>query len=59
MLLDAVFGPREVLHEMECGICGNDEIYFRHPHTKETLGRACKTCNFVQKFDKENSETNV
>ncbi|MGX6444056.1 acyltransferase [Neobacillus sp. K501] len=58
LLLDAIFGNREILHEMECSICGSDEIYYIHPETKESLGRACKKCNFVQKFDFENSHSN-
>ena len=28
LLLYALFGKREVLHAMECQICGYDEIYY-------------------------------
>ena len=58
ILLDAVLGEREILHESECGICGYEEIYYKNPTTQETLGRACKNCNFVQKFDYKASESN-
>ena len=51
VLLDALLGPREHLHEMECSVCGYDEIYYQDPETKQQIGRACKGCNFVQKFD--------
>lgn len=50
-LLDALLGPREILHTMECPVCGFDEIYYRNPVTKKQLGRGCQGCNFVQKFD--------
>ncbi|GHH98689.1 acyltransferase [Neobacillus kokaensis] len=50
-LLDALLGPREVLHSMECPVCGFDEVYYRDPASMEQLGRACQGCNFVQKFD--------
>lgn len=52
-LLDAILGQREILHDMECSVCGHDEIYYIHPITKKQLGRACKGCNFVQKFNLE------
>ena len=50
-LLDALLGPRESLHEMECSICGFDEIYYIDPLTGKQIGRACQQCNFVQKFE--------
>lgn len=50
-LLDAILGPREILHELECPVCGFDEIYYKEPHTGVQIGRACKTCNFVQTFN--------
>jgi hypothetical protein len=50
-LLNAMFDEREVLHAMECQICGFDEIYFKDPSTGKQIGRACEGCNFVQKFD--------
>ena len=31
-LLNVVFGQREVLHIMECEICGYDGIYFLKMH---------------------------
>ncbi|MFE4523068.1 acyltransferase [Cytobacillus firmus] len=52
-LLDALFGPREILHEMECSVCGLDETYYKDPFTHRSLGRACPSCNFVQKFEME------
>lgn len=50
-LLDAVFGQREVLHAIECSICGDDEIYYLDAQTKKQIGRACQGCNYVQKFN--------
>ncbi|KAA9013801.1 acyltransferase [Niallia endozanthoxylica] len=50
-VLDALFGKREILHAMECSICGFDEIYYIDAMTNKQIGRACKECNFVQKFD--------
>ena len=35
-LLNVVFGQREVLHIMECEICGYDEIYVRRFTYRET-----------------------
>lgn len=54
-LLDALLGPREIIYEVECSVCGFNEVYYRDKVTKENLGRACKQCNFVQKFENENS----
>jgi hypothetical protein len=54
LILEAVIGKREILHELECSICGFNETYYRDPVTKQSLGRACKTCNFVQKFEGRN-----
>ncbi|WP_042354235.1 hypothetical protein [Bacillus rubiinfantis] len=51
LLLDTLIGPREILHTMECPVCGFDEVYYRDPITKKQLGRACCGCNFVQKFN--------
>ncbi|WP_010677053.1 hypothetical protein [Bacillus timonensis] len=51
LLLDAVFGPREVLHDLECTVCGHNELYYIHPQTGKQIGRACEECNFFQKFD--------
>ncbi|MCM3569389.1 acyltransferase [Neobacillus mesonae] len=51
VLLDALLGEREILHSMECPVCGFDEIYYCDPVTLKQLGRACQGCNFVQKFD--------
>jgi hypothetical protein len=50
-LLDALFGHREVLHAMECSVCGQDEVYYLDAETKRQIGRACEGCNYVQKFD--------
>ncbi|AZU64508.1 acyltransferase [Neobacillus mesonae] len=50
-LLDALLGPREILHSMECSVCGLEETYYRDPVSRRQLGRACYGCNFVQKFD--------
>lgn len=50
-LLDIIFGPREILHAMECSVCGDDEIYYIDYVTKKQIGRACKGCNFVQTFE--------
>lgn len=50
-LLDALLGQREVLHSLECSVCGFDENYYIEPSTKQQIGRACQGCNFVQKFD--------
>lgn len=50
-LLDALLGPREILHSLECSVCGQDEIYYINPTTKQQIGRACQGCNYVQKFD--------
>jgi hypothetical protein len=54
-LLDALLGQRELLHAMECQICGYDEIYYNHPSTGKQIGRACGGCQFVQVFDFKNS----
>lgn len=51
LLLDALFGPREVLHAMECPVCGHDEIYYLDAKNKKQVGRACQGCSFVQKFE--------
>lgn len=50
-LLNALFGSREILHVIECEVCGFDETYFKDPQTGKQLGRACQGCGFVQKFD--------
>lgn len=50
-LLNALFGEREVLHALECSVCGFDEIYYLDPSTKKQIGRACQGCQFVQKFE--------
>ncbi|MBY0098846.1 acyltransferase [Mesobacillus maritimus] len=50
-LLDALFGEREILHVLECSICGFDEIYYVDSTTKKQIGRACCGCQFVQKFE--------
>ncbi|MBT2687378.1 acyltransferase [Bacillus sp. ISL-47] len=57
LLLEAVFGKREMIHEIECSICGFNETYYRDPVTKQCIGRACMTCNFVQKFDSVKEES--
>lgn len=49
-LLDVLLGPREILHDMECSVCGYEEVYYINPITREQIGRACKGCNFVQTF---------
>ncbi|NMD68725.1 acyltransferase [Bacillus sp. DNRA2] len=56
LLLDALFGPREAIHEVECSVCGFNEVYYRDRTTKVTLGRACQRCNFVQKFDSTSTQ---
>jgi len=50
ILLDVLFGPRAILHAMECSVCGHDEVYYMNPDTKEQIGRSCSGCNFVQTF---------
>lgn len=50
-LLNALLGEREVFHVMECQVCGFDEVYYKNPYNGEQIGRACKKCQFVQKFD--------
>ncbi|MFC4322592.1 acyltransferase [Litchfieldia salsa] len=50
-LLDAIFGPREILHVMECSVCGFNEVYYIDAETNVQIGRACQGCNFVQRFD--------
>jgi hypothetical protein len=51
ILLDAVLGDRQIFHIIECPVCNYEEIYYEDVNTKELIGRACSTCNFVQKFD--------
>ncbi|WP_202171440.1 acyltransferase [Bacillus sp. USDA818B3_A] len=51
-LLDAVLGERQIFHMIECPVCGYEEIYYEHCGTKRLIGRACRHCNFVQKFDR-------
>ncbi|MCT8137639.1 acyltransferase [Anaerobacillus sp. CMMVII] len=50
LLLDKLLGQREIIHEVECSVCGDFETYFRDPITKENLGRACEHCVYVEKF---------
>lgn len=50
-LLNALFGEREILHVLECSICGFDEIYYIDTLSRKQIGRACQGCQFVQKFD--------
>lgn len=50
LLLDKLLGQREIIHEVECGVCGDFEIYYRDPITKETIARACEYCVYVQKL---------
>ena len=50
LLLEAVLGQREIIHELECTICGFNETYYWDPVTRQPIGRACNTCSFVQKF---------
>lgn len=52
-LLDAVLGEREIFHIIECPVCGFEEIYYQNAKTKRLIGRACSSCNFVQKFEIE------
>lgn len=52
-LLNAIFGPREILHDMECSVCGDSEIYYINPETNKQIGRACRGCNFVQTFESD------
>jgi hypothetical protein len=56
IILDAILGPRKILHIMECPVCGFDEVYYIHLETEEQIGRACTTCSFVQKFEFSNGE---
>ena len=51
-LLDAVLGERQIFHIIECPVCGFEEIYYEHNVTKRLIGRACRNCNFVQRFEK-------
>nr|WP_309098419.1 acyltransferase [Fredinandcohnia onubensis] len=51
LILDVVFGPREVFHDMECSVCGYSEIYYIDPVTRKQIGRACSGCGFFQKFE--------
>ncbi len=50
-LLDVLLGPREILHDMECSVCGYEEVYYINPISRKQIGRACKGCNFVQTFN--------
>ena len=50
-LLDFLLGPREVIHEVDCSVCGDYETYYRDPVTKKNLGRACAFCGDVQTFE--------
>ncbi|MEH7254632.1 acyltransferase [Neobacillus niacini] len=50
-LLEYLLGPREVIHEVECSVCGGYETYYRDPITKKNLGRACNFCGDVQAFE--------
>ena len=50
-LLDILLGEREVIEEIECSVCRQYETYFMDPITKKTIGRACKTCEYIQKID--------
>ena len=50
-LLDILLGPRVVLHKVECSVCGFDEVYYLDSITLKQIGRACESCNFIQKFD--------
>ncbi|MBY6052109.1 acyltransferase [Cytobacillus firmus] len=59
LLLEAVLGHREIIHELECTICGFYETYYRDPVTRQSIGRVCNTCNFVQKFELSLSEERV
>ncbi len=52
LLLDAVLGERQIFHIIECPVCAFEEIYYEQQLTKRLIGRACSSCNFVQKFDK-------
>lgn len=49
--LDIWLGEREIMEEVECTICGHDETYYMNPLTNKTIGRACKTCDFIQKIE--------
>ncbi|WP_339251568.1 acyltransferase [Sporosarcina sp. FSL W8-0480] len=49
-LLDKLLGQRELIHEVECAVCGGFEAYYRDPFTKENLGRACEFCWEIQTF---------
>lgn len=50
-LLDLLLGDREIIEEIECLSCNHNETYFMHPITKKTIGRACKTCEFIQRIE--------
>jgi len=52
LLLDAVLGERQIFHIIECPVCGSEEIYYEHSVTKRLIGRACRSCHFVQRFEK-------
>ncbi|UOQ45384.1 acyltransferase [Halobacillus salinarum] len=52
--LDLTLGPRYVLHVIECSVCSFDEVYYSHPVTHKTIGRACSNCQFLQVFEPSN-----
>ncbi|MDR4949501.1 acyltransferase [Neobacillus cucumis] len=56
-LLDAVLGERQIFHIIECPVCGFEEIYYEHCGTKRLIGKACRNCNFVQKFEQKSGST--
>jgi predicted nucleic-acid-binding Zn-ribbon protein len=55
-LLDTLLNEREVFHVVECEVCGFDEIYYKDPWSGKQIGRACKRCQFVQRFDFKESK---
>mgnify|MGYP000891203387 CR=1 FL=1 len=50
-LLNEMLDEREIFHVVECHVCGFDEIYYKHPWSGKQIGRACKGCKSVQRFD--------
>lgn len=51
LVLETIIGPREYFYDIECNVCGFDEIYFQHPVTKKLIGVACMGCNYVKRFE--------
>ncbi|MBU9723064.1 MULTISPECIES: acyltransferase [Bacillaceae] len=49
--LDKILGKRKLFHVIECSVCGFNEVYYIDPFTNKQLGKACETCNHIQRFE--------